>query len=75
MMSTITRTVCDICGTLLVPSGKEIPWSMETHFESVRVTYVRDGKNAGWDLCPNCVKRMKKYLKKHGAKMDGEADE
>ena len=75
MMSTISRTVCDICGTLLLPSCKEMPWSMETYFESVNVTYVRNGESAGWDLCPRCVKRMKRYLKKHGSKMDGEADD
>lgn len=73
-MSTISRTICDICGTLLVPSGKEMPWSAETHFGSVKVTYVWNGESADWDLCPKCVKRMKKYLKKHGERMDGEAE-
>lgn len=73
-MSTITRTVCDICGELLLPSGNKMPWSMEIHFDSVQVTYKWNGESASWDLCPQCVKRMKKYLKKHGARMDGEAE-
>lgn len=73
-MSTISRTVCDICGTLLLPSGKELPWSLETYLGSVQVTYKRNGESADWDLCPKCVKRMKKYLNKHGERMDGEAD-
>lgn len=74
-MATETRVTCDICGTLLLPTESgDMPWSPETHFDSVRIVYQYNEKDAGWDLCPRCVKRMKKYLRKHGGEMDGDKE-
>ena len=65
------RVTCDICGKLLLPNEKETPDSMKTHFESVRIFYLINQKaEIQWDLCPRCVKRMKRYLQKEGWKMD-----
>lgn len=55
---------CDICGKLLVPTNDAMPDSPKTHFESVKMTYIYDGKDANFDICPRCLKRMKRYL--HG---------
>ena len=53
---------CDICGQLLLPTHDKMPWSPKVHFESVKMTYVCDGKEANFDLCPRCLERMKRYL-------------
>ena len=72
-MSTTTR--CDICGTLLLPTDDgRMPWSMKTHFESIRIVFLFNNRSKKYDLCPRCERRMKRYLKKHGSEFDKEDD-
>lgn len=73
-MATVTRTTCDICGTLLLPTEDDMPWSMATSFNSVRVHFLCDDKAAKWDICPRCQRRMFRYLKKHGSEFDKAGD-
>lgn len=74
-MASVTRTTCDICGKLLLPTSKdEMPWDLKTHFESVKITYEYNGKETPWDVCPRCLRRMKRYLKKHGSEFDKVGD-
>lgn len=75
-MATFTETRCDICGTLLLPTlDGRMPWSMKTHFESVRMIVLVDEKETPFDLCPRCLRRMKRYLKKHGSEFDKPGEE
>ena len=74
----MTEIRCDICGKLLIPTlDGRMPDSMKTHFESVKVTYLIDDKEMAFDLCPRCLRRMKRYLKKHGSEFDkvGDSDD
>ena len=64
---------CDICGRLLVPRHDAMPWSPSTQFDSVKITSIYDGKEANFDICPRCLKRMKRYLARE-AKKDGGAN-
>ena len=64
---------CDICGKLLMPTHDAMPWSPAMQFDSVKITYIHNGKDANYDICPRCLKRMKRYLARE-AKKDGGAD-
>ena len=64
---------CDICGKLLVPTHDRMPWCPAMQFDSVKITFVHDGKDAKYDICPWCMKRMKGYLARE-AKSGGGAD-
>lgn len=69
----MVETRCDICCKLLLPtSDGRMPDSMNTHFKSVRMTFLCYGEGIQFDLCPRCLRRMKRYLKKHGAELDKE---
>lgn len=74
-MATFVETRCDICGKLLLPTedGK-MPDSMKTHFESVRMYVLWSEEAKPFDLCPRCLRRMKRYLKKHGSEFDKVGD-
>lgn len=75
-MATITEVRCDICGKLLLPTNDgRMPDSFKTHFESVKLCYLWDGKVKNFDLCPRCFIRMKRYLKRHGNLLDVEAND
>lgn len=74
-MATISETRCDICGKLLLPTEDgRLPGSFKTHSESVRMIFLWDEKEKAFDLCPRCLRRMKRYLKKHGSALDTEAE-
>lgn len=74
-MATITETRCDICGRLLLPTlDGRIPFDMKTHYESVKITFLIDGKEKPFDLCPRCLRHMKRYLKKYGSEFDKVGD-
>ena len=63
---------CDICGRLLAPTHDAMPWSPAMQFDSVKITYIHNGKEVNFDICPRCLKRMKRYLARE-AKKDGGA--
>lgn len=65
---------CDICGRLLVPTHDAMPWSDSMQFESVKMSYINNGKVLNFDICPRCLKRMKRYLARE-AKRDGGSDD
>lgn len=74
-MATFVETRCDICGKLLLPAADgNMPGSMKTHFESVKMFVLWDESAKPFDLCPRCLRRMKRYLKKHGSEFDKEGD-
>lgn len=66
---------CDICGALLMPTHDAMPWSADMQFKSVRITFVCDGKDANYDVCPPCMKRMKRYLNREAKKRRGEEND
>lgn len=61
---------CDICGQLLLPTHDRMPWSEKVHFESVRMTYVYNDEEVAFDICPRCLKRMKRYLAREAKRED-----
>ena len=61
---------CDICRKLLMPTHDAMPWSPAMQFDSVKITYIHNGKDVNYDICPRCLKRMKRYLARE-AKKDG----
>lgn len=65
---------CDICGRLLAPTHDAMPWSPSMQFESVKITYIYDNKDANFDICPKCFKRMKRYLKRESKRNGGAED-
>ena len=67
----MVETRCDICHKLLAATDNGIP-SLKTMLESVRMTLLCDGEGINFHLCPRCLRRMKRYLKKHGDELDKE---
>lgn len=61
---------CDICGKLLQSTESRMCDSFKTEFESVTITIIHNDKNGSYDLCPRCKKRMEKYLRKYGRRLD-----
>ena len=60
---------CDICGKLLQPKGDLIP-PFKTVFNSVELKLIYSERNIQYDLCPKCMKRMERYLKKQAKTED-----
>jgi ribosomal protein L28 len=73
-MATFVETRCDICGKLLPTADGKTPDSLKTNFESVRMYVLWNDKAKPFDLCPRCLRRMKRYLKKHGSEFDKVGD-
>lgn len=61
---------CDFCGKLLQPTHNAMPDSYKTETESLKMTYLYDDREMDFDICPRCLKRMKKYLERQ-AKIEG----
>ena len=61
---------CDICRKLLQSTASGMCDSFETEFESVTFTIIHNDKKVSYDLCPRCKKRMEKYLRKYGHRLD-----
>ena len=61
---------CDFCGKLLLPTHNAMP-DYKTHTESLKMTYLYDDREMDFDICPRCLKRMKKYLERQ-AKIEGD---
>ena len=55
---------CDFCGKLLLPTHNDMPDSYKTETESLKMTYLYDDREMDFDICPRCLKRMKKYLER-----------
>ena len=55
---------CDFCGKLLQQTHNDMPDSYKTNTESLKMTYIYDGREMDFDICPRCLKRMKKYLER-----------
>lgn len=60
---------CDFCGKLLLSTHNDM-LDYKTHTESLKMTYLYDDREMDFDICPRCLKRMKKYLERQ-AKIEG----
>ena len=61
---------CDFCGKLLQSTHNAMHDSYKTQTESLKMTYLYDDREMDFDICPRCLKRMKKYLERQ-AKIEG----
>ena len=59
---------CDICGKILQGTGRYQCSELTTALNSVTVKLIWNGSEVDYDLCPNCMERMNRYLKKEAKK-------
>ena len=62
---------CDFCGKLLMSTHNDMLDSCKINTESLKMTYLYDDRGMDFDICPRCLKRMKKYLERQ-AKIEGD---
>ena len=55
---------CDICGKILKGTGRYKCAELTTALNSVAVKLIWNGDESDYDLCPKCMERMERYLKK-----------
>ena len=64
--------ICDICGRLRLRTHSAMAWGTKTQFMRVKVEYSYDGREEKFDICPRCMRHMKRYLKRAAKKDRGE---
>lgn len=55
---------CDICGKILQGTGRYQCAELMTALKSVTIKLLWNNDEVNYDLCPKCMGRMERYLKK-----------